>query len=398
MSDSPFVVIVRSDPWEYHWADYFGVDYVRIESSLSTVDHSRVLVMDYENDRDVWVYLDALTQQKNVVACITLKEISSQFAYDVARRYRLKYQTCKDFSLIKNKKLMREHLLESGSETCAVPFSSVASDEDVSRFVHKYGRSIVKPLDGYGSRNVVSVNTGQSYFPVNWGSAKFLIEKFVSGREFSVEAFSYDGSHRVIGVTEKHVDPVTFVEKMHVFPARISDQLRDHIWQQVDGVLTSIGILNGPTHTEIMLNDHGLHVIETHNRVAGDGIPGLAELVTGICSSRLAIGWPLHKVAPADHVLQANGTAVAMFLFSKAGTVRRISGVDTAYWIPGIREVSIYPKVNDKVPNTTSTFNRLGHIFAFGKDFDFCFNAIKEAVARVKVDIVPDVHGNPPTN
>lgn len=397
MSTPPFLVLVKSDPWEYQWADYYGANYVRIESSLDTVDHSRVLLLDYENDSDVWLYLDALTQQRNVVACLTLKEASSQFAYDVARRYKLKYQTCKDFALIKNKRRMREHLQERGSETCAVPFSPVMSDEDVSRFVRQHGRSIVKPFNGYGSRSIFSVDTNQSNFPVNWGTAEFLIEKYIPGREFSVEAFSYDGSHRMIGITEKYVDPATFVEKMHVFPARISEQLRDHIWQHVDGVLTLIGILNGPTHTEIKLNDHGLHIIETHNRVAGDGIPGLAELVTGICSSRLAIGWPLRRVAPTDHVVQSNGTAVVKFLFSQAGTVQRISGVGTAHWIPGIKEVLIYPNLNDRVQNTISTFTRLGHILAFGKDFEFCSNAIKEAVARINVDIVPDVPESEPS-
>jgi biotin carboxylase len=256
--------------------------------------------------------------------------------------------------------------------------------------VQQHGRSIVKPIDSYGSQNIFSVGPDQGRARVKWGAAKFLIEKFVTGREFSVEAFSYDGSHRLIGITEKYVDPETFVEKMHVFPARVSEQLRDRIWRQVDEVLTSIGMLNGPSHTEIKINEQGLHVIETHNRVAGDGIPGLTELVTGICSSRLAIGWPLGRVAPADHVVQANGTAVVMFLFSKAGTVRKISGVETAYWIPGIKEVSIYPKRNDKVQDTSSSLNRLGHVLAFGPDFEFCYKAVKEAAARIKVDIVPD--------
>src|SRR5690349_15204182 len=166
MNGSPFLVLVKADPWEYQWADYFGADYVRLEKSLVNTDHSRALLLDYENDDDVWVYLDALTQRKNVVACITLKEMTSQFAFDVARRYDLKYQTCKDFSLIKNKRRMREHLAQSSVEARHVPFASVGSDEDVSRFVQQHGRSIVKPVDAYGSQNIFSVDAEQGRSPV----------------------------------------------------------------------------------------------------------------------------------------------------------------------------------------------------------------------------------------
>lgn len=46
-----------------------------------------------------------------------------------------------------------------------------------------------------------------------------VVEEFLDGDEFSVEALSTGGRHRIIAVTRKFTDPMTFVSRGHVIPA-----------------------------------------------------------------------------------------------------------------------------------------------------------------------------------
>ncbi|AHH95398.1 hypothetical protein BC739_004449 [Kutzneria viridogrisea] len=47
-----------------------------------------------------------------------------------------------------------------------------------------------------------------------------LVERYITGAEFSVEAVTHAGTHHVVAVTEKLTTEVSRVEIGHVVPAR----------------------------------------------------------------------------------------------------------------------------------------------------------------------------------
>lgn len=390
-TDNPFLIFITSQKWERQWANYYNVDYLRLEKntkefySQANLEDCTTILVDYHNEV-VWPYLDSIVTNNNVIACLTLNEASCKTAYEITQKYDLPYKTCNEYSVINDKYQMRR-LLESVNKG-SVPYAHVKTAEECRNFISINGSSILKPLNGYASMGILYINeSGDHINEIKWDAGNYILEKFITGKELSIEAFSYDGVHKIIGITEKVVDPANFVEKMHIFPARLSANTVEKIWEEVESFLDIIGILNGPSHTEIIINEKGLFFVETHNRVGGDGIPSMAQYVTGFNSYMMAIAWPLKRASIKDHILKPEGVCVVNFLWAKRGEIKKISGVDTALFIPGIKEVVIYANVGDRVFDTISSMTRLGHIIAYGKTVDDCISTIQQAVELINVVI-----------
>lgn len=106
------------------------------------------------------------------------------------------------------RKILREHDLDPTRSLLA------QSADDISLFAEVGRRYIAKPVDGHGSKGVSSfAYYGIDQLPVlEW---PVLVEEFLHGPEYSVESFSENGMHRILGITEKHKDSMTFMEIGH---------------------------------------------------------------------------------------------------------------------------------------------------------------------------------------
>ena len=149
---------------------------------------------------------------------------------------------------------------------------------------------IVKPVDREGSLGIHKADTPAGLddaiakaLDVSFVKA-CIVEEFITGREFSVEMISLNGVHHFITVTDKiTTGPPHFVETDHFQPARISRKTESKIMHEVIRGLNAVGIMNGASHTEIILSHDGtIHIVEIAARMGGDMIgTDLVPLSTG---------------------------------------------------------------------------------------------------------------------
>lgn len=91
-------------------------------------------------------------------------------------------------------------------------------------------------------------------------SGKVIVEKFVEGREFSVETLSQGWPDFYYCLTEKITkgeEQGFFVEDAHLIPANLSVAEKCLIETEVLKAISVIGVNNCPTHTEVKLNADG---------------------------------------------------------------------------------------------------------------------------------------------
>lgn len=146
-----------------------------------------------------------------------------------------------------------------------------------------------------------------------------LIERYLEGREFSVEALSDGSSTRVIAVTEKFTQGS--VEKAHLVPARISPEERSKINSFVSSLHEQLGIRHAVTHTEIKLHNGVPGLIEINGRTGGDNIADLVRLTSGLdlfeAALLLSLGYSVNDVLTAQGcVTDSQASAMSIFLFA----------------------------------------------------------------------------------
>lgn len=150
---------------------------------------------------------------------------------------------------------------------------------------------IVKPTNRSGSRGVTRVNSvdeANNAIKKALGisiNKRVIVEEFIQTKmEFSIEFISFKGIHHPLTITEKITTGAPyFCELEHHQPPKIKKKLKEKIFQLTIDSLNAIGIENGASHTEIILDIYdNLYLVELAGRMGGDFIGShLVQLSTG---------------------------------------------------------------------------------------------------------------------
>ncbi|MFN2483599.1 MAG: ATP-grasp domain-containing protein [Candidatus Limnocylindria bacterium] len=293
--------------------------------------------------------------------------------------------------LLKDKARMR--LVLDATGLSPVRHRVVGSAAELSEFLVELGGgpAVIKPLDAGGSAGVRLVervaNVARSWREVEAsGRARMLAEEYLCGPEVSVEAFTCNGRHTIVAVTDKYLGP-GFVEIGHSMPAEMSDAT----WRQVAGLTTdlldAVGLTEGPTHTEIKLTGRGPRIVESHNRLGGGFIPDLVKRIYGVDLTRYAVGVPLGLVSGIPAVPAASGGAAIRFILAEPGTVTDVDRPDATH--PAVT-VDLTAEPGTVVPPLTWSVDRVcGHVIATGRTAGEAVARCNEAVAQISVTTDP---------
>ena len=157
---------------------------------------------------------------------------------------------------------------------------------------------IVKPTDRSGSRSITKVYRreeldGAISRAVSDSFEKMaIVEEYIPGDEYSLEAVSYNGEHHFLAITKKYTtgEP-NFIETGHVQPSDLSDEVAERAKKMIFDALYALGVQNGASHSEFRVDESGnVRIIEIGARMGGDCIGSdLVQLSTGCDYVRMVI-------------------------------------------------------------------------------------------------------------
>ncbi|RWQ71088.1 ATP-grasp domain-containing protein [Bacillus cereus] len=274
-------------------------------------------------------------------------------------------------------------------------FKIVSDFSQLETFINEVDYPVVvKPQKGTASIgiNILRNEKDLIKFRLETGNLNkpTYIEKFIHGEEFSVEAFSENGVHKVICVTQKHTNE-KHVEIGHCIPAPIENHIRKSIITYVKNVLNALKVKNGPTHTEVILSKNGPVLIETHTRFPGDNIPELIELVTGTNLFKLFAEQISGKeVLTKIPIIQTNDLYAAIW-YKTSNMNGKIIDIDykchnkTIYDIPNLH---VSCKKEENITETIDSFTRLAYAITKGSNATNTLTEAKSIINNliVKVD------------
>ncbi|WP_432945551.1 ATP-grasp domain-containing protein [Kribbella sp. CA-253562] len=342
----------------------------------------QALLLDYADVDRLLPLVRAVHEAYRLDAAVSLFELGLLPAARVNEVLGLGGESVATVELLLDKARMRRHLADVGVSPVA---SAVGrSAQDVREFVRVHGLPIiVKPIRESGSLGVFRVSDPADVDVVadrfrsledgNWTTKdlssadsfdEFLIEEFLDGPELSVETLSFGGRHVVVAVTDKECDAGGFVEVGHAQPSGSSAETLHEVARLVTDFLDAVGLRNGPAHTEVKLTRGGPRIVESHNRVGGDRINELTEIVYGVDLERHALGAGV--VEPLTTPPQPRGGAAVRFLTPEPGRVVEVTGVDAVRADPACVDVQVKVAPGNVVPPLTWNEDKVGHVVARG--------------------------------
>jgi biotin carboxylase len=271
---------------------------------------------------------------------------------------------------------------------------------EIREFARELGYPLIlKPRKGTGSAGVSKLSQDQDIEPavgrleaVGEGFPAVL-ETFIEGEVFGVDALSEGGSHRILGICGVVKDQAArFVSQGHVLPAPLSADDGERIRRFIGALLDVIGVLEGPSHTEVILSASGPVLLETHVRVGGDHLSKLFKLAFDLQVPELVARQSLgEKVFHRFPEVPSNHRFAAVWYQSpsESGILRQIRGVDEASSMAGVHFVQVGSRVGERIRPVTWAADRPACAIAHGSSAEEALGRARRAIEAIRLEVEP---------
>lgn len=357
--------------------------------------HQAIISLAENAPAEQWIsHAMALHQAQPFDKVVCYYDQAQQLASQIARALDVSC-TVEDDVVAKsaNKFAMRQALDAAGVPHCRYQLARGA--EQLHAAVAKIGTPcILKPVAGEASIGVARLDRPEDIAQaLEWVGADniavgIMVEEFMEGQEFSVEAISIAGQHHIVAVTMKYKNPVTFVEVGHVVPAPIESDQRNLIEAYVKDVLTALGFTNSPSHTELIVTGEGPRIVETHTRLAGDQIMDLVQHSSGIDMYALFAHQSLGR-SIAEALRTPVTTTQSAAVWYAAPDIASdlifdyVNGREKALAIPGVVAVEILKNHGDHGSSVTHSHDRSGYAIAVAPSGEEALQAARSAIGTL---------------
>lgn len=371
-----------------------GVD--RIKEADSKL-YDRIIGMPIDSNHNEWIEVaKGINKIDKIDTICAYHERNQDTAAMIANELNLKSNSLETLRCVYNKFEMRKKLTECGIED--IKFKKVQNFSDIEAFANENGYPLIlKPINGWASigvskiENRNDINKAVEWFE-KWGQGyEMYIEQFIEGKEFSVEVFSENGIHRVICVTEKFKDEKHFVEIGHCLPACIDNITESKIVNYVRNVLNALNIVDGPTHTEIIVTKDGPKIVETHTRLGGDFIPDLIKYASGMdlmeLHAKQTLGENVLGLIEED-IFKGKFACIWYCTPNVIGELTKIEGLDLAKSVEGVKAVELLQNPGDELKGVHDSFSRTAYVISTGDSYDLALNSVKLATNELRFGIL----------
>ena len=162
--------------------------------------------------------------------------------------------------------------------------------------------------------------------------------------------------------------------------------IKDKIKEITIAANKAIGIISGPSHTEIKITQNGPKIVEIGARLGGDNITThLTPLSTGVDMVESCIKIALGET-PDIRIKYDKASAIRYFDQSH-GRIKSIRGVEEASKLPGIIQISIIHGKDHIINGIKSSSDRVGFVIGQADDCKGAISTVIKALSLIKIDL-----------
>lgn len=249
---------------------------------------------------------------------------------------------------------------------------------------------VVKPVDNMGARGVERADTAGELREKARKAMEFsrikkvIVEEFIDGPEFSIDAVVFQGEITLCGIADRHIYfPPCFVELGHTMPSRRDKTVLDRITEVFCRGVKALGITMGAAKGDIFLSKDGPMIGEIAARLSGGYMSGWTyPYATGVRVTEAALNIAL-GIHPGDLTPKYNRSSAERAFISIPGRIGEIRGIEDARGTGGVRDLFCRIRAGDQVKFPENNVEKCGNIISSGSDTESAARAAEKAAACI---------------
>ncbi len=297
-----------------------------------------------------------------------------------------------------DKYLFRQSL---ATTTLACPgFQCFGPDMDINAAATRLRYPVVlKPLRLSASRGVIRANNAAQFIS-SWQRLRSLLdsiagctpqilaEDYIPGIEVALEGIIENGRLHMLALFDKpqSLQGPFFEESIYVTPSQLPVLQQQKVIATVATMCTHLGLIKGPIHAELRLNNEGIWFIEMAARSIGGRCASALGFGNGTRLEELVLRNALGQ--NVSHLpAEPGASGVMMIPIPAAGRLRALRGLDQARSAPGITAVNIDITLGSDLLPLPEGDRYLGFIFARGADPQAVIHSLQRAHSMLRFEI-----------
>ena len=254
---------------------------------------------------------------------------------------------------------------------------------------------VIKPVDSMGGRGSVKIRSEEKLEDavkeaVGYSrSGKAIIEEFIEGAEFSLDAVVENNEITVCGIADRHIFfPPYFVEMGHTMPSIYPEEVQKDVISVFKEGIQALGINNGAAKGDIKYNGRRAVIGEIAARLSGGYMSGWTfPYSSGVSVIKAALNISLGKPSGIQQYKYGKTAAERAFL-SIPGKVEEIIVPD--YFGNNkrpeeIKDIFINIDKGDRVVFPKNNVQKCGNIIAVHQDRDKAVSAAEKGCRDIIV-------------
>ena len=259
---------------------------------------------------------------------------------------------------------------------------------------------VIKPVDNMGGRGCRKVNGMDEFQEAAAealrfsGSGRAIVEAFMEGPEFSVDAIVYRGEITICGLADRHIFfPPFFIEMGHTMPSGVPADRQKAILDTFCAGVRALGLVAdgnvGAAKGDIKLTPAGPMIGEIAARLSGGYMSGWTyPYSSGVEPVRAAILAAMGR--PPECLVQCKDwTSAERAFISIPGTVKSIVGADAVCKIPYVRDLFLRSVEGEKVSFPEDNVSKCGNVISDAPDRATAVDAAESAVRAILIRLDP---------
>jgi biotin carboxylase len=250
---------------------------------------------------------------------------------------------------------------------------------------------ILKPTMNWGSRGISRVNSAEElgwamdFAATNQRTGRFIIEACVDGTEMTIEALMQDGEVSILAKSDKEHQPhPRFRVAMGLnYPAKFSADILAQTDELISNAAKALGLDNCAIHSEAMLLDGTVYLIEMGARGGGGHIFGqIVEAVSGVSMPQALIKILLGEKTDIQPKYQRG--AVYRFFAPPQGIFMGAEGVEEARKLEGVLDFGFQMETGCVVRAIEGDADRPGYCVTTGANREEAMALADKAVGMMR--------------